>query len=71
MSVEELALKLPRPAKLRLMEALWNDLSADPDTIDSPSWHELALKETEARLGAGMEEVFDWEDAKRTLIAER
>lgn len=67
MSVEELALRLPRAEKLRLMEALWCDLSQEPDTFESPSWHETALKETEARLAEGSEAVFDWHEAKKIL----
>jgi hypothetical protein len=30
----------PKEEKLKLMESLWIDLSADPDSIKSPSWHE-------------------------------
>ena len=33
--------------KLQAMEALWEDLSREPDRIESPSWHEDVLKETE------------------------
>lgn len=71
MSVEELALSLPRIEKLRLMEALWSDLSSTPDEIESPQWHESALKETESRLAAGAEDVVDWSEAKRILIGRR
>ncbi|HVJ46912.1 MAG TPA: addiction module protein [Luteolibacter sp.] len=67
MSVEEMALNLPRAEKLRLMEALWEDLSGDPDSIPSPAWHEQVLRDTEARLEAGKEQQIDWEEAKRIL----
>ncbi len=67
MSVEELALGLPRLEKLRLMEALWSDLSHNADSIESPQWHEAALKETESRLAQGRETVVDWAEAKRIL----
>lgn len=71
MSVEELALGLPRLEKLRLMETLWCDLSHQPNTFESPSWHEVALKETEARLADGQEAIFDWSEAKRILANSR
>jgi hypothetical protein len=35
--------------KLQAMEALWEDLSREPDRIESPSWHQDLLKETESR----------------------
>ncbi len=67
MSVEELALDLPRLEKLRLMESLWKDLSNEPDQLESPAWHGQALKDTEGRLARGEEEVVDWEVAKVRL----
>ena len=71
MSVEELALGLPRIEKLRLMETLWADLTSQPEEIDSPLWHEEALKETERRLADGTEAVFEWAEAKRQLRGDR
>ena len=67
MSVLEQALGLPRPEKLRLMEALWTDLSLVEEELDSPKWHEAALRETEARVAAGEEQQVDWDEAKRLL----
>ena len=67
MSVEEMAMQLPRADKLRLMEALWSDLSRSEGEFESPSWHESALRETEQRLASGEEKSADWEDAKRRL----
>ncbi|NLT71658.1 MAG: addiction module protein [Verrucomicrobiaceae bacterium] len=71
MSVEELALGLPRLEKLRLMEALWCDLSRHADTFESPAWHEDALKETEARLADGREAIYDWSEVKKILTGQR
>ena len=71
MSVEELALRLPRHEKLRLMDTLWADLSDPPEGIDSPAWHEGALNETEELLAQGKVRIFEWEKAKEQLIAER
>jgi hypothetical protein len=50
--------------KLQAMEALWDDLSREPDRIESPSWHEDLLKETERRVESGEATFSDWEKAK-------
>ena len=71
MSVEELALGLPRLEKLRLMEALWVDLSGQPEDFESPPWHEVALRETELRLAQGNEQIVEWNEAKRQLTSGR
>jgi len=49
------------------MEAIWADLSKAETEMESPAWHEDALKETEARVAAGQERIADWETAKREL----
>jgi len=58
---------LSRAEKLRTMEALWTDLSKDDAGVESPAWHQQALKETEERVAAGEEQVADWTTAKRIL----
>jgi hypothetical protein len=45
------------------MEALWDDLSREPDRIGVPSWHQV-LKETESRVESGEAMFSDWEKAK-------
>lgn len=67
MSIQELALQLPRADKMRLMEALWLDLSHQAEEMDSPAWHEEVLKETERRVATGAETAVDWDHAKRLL----
>jgi hypothetical protein len=52
--------------KLRLMEALWADLSRD-ESFESPAWHEQVLKEREERVRSGQETFEDWEAAKKRL----
>ena len=66
MSIAELR-KLPATEKLRIIEALWSDLAADDESFASPTWHEDALRATEADFAAGRIEVLDWEDAKKQL----
>jgi hypothetical protein len=53
--------------KLRVMEALWKDLSDDEKKYDSPAWHEATLVETEKRMNDGIEKVVDWDIAKKNL----
>ena len=59
--------QLPREEKLRLMEALWADLSRDEAEVESPAWHADALRETAERVSRGEEKVLDWEQAKTKL----
>jgi len=66
MSVLEIQ-RLPRQEKLRLMEALWADLSRDEAEVESPAWHADALRETAERVARGEEKVLDWERAKAEL----
>jgi len=56
--------------KLMAIEAIWGDLLASREQVESPKWHQEALKETEARVAAGLEEPMDWEHAKAKLRKE-
>jgi hypothetical protein len=56
--------------KLAAMEALWTDISRHAPEQAAPEWHAEILEERERRLGAGEEEVLDWEEAKRRLRQE-
>ena len=58
---------LSREDKLRVMEAIWEDLIKESDKIESPSWHQETLKETEQRLERGEENKIDWNIAKQEL----
>ncbi len=59
--------KMPQLEKLRVMELLWSDLSADESTLKSPRWHGDVLRATEALD----EQPIDWNEAKATLRSER
>lgn len=67
MAIELQIDKMAHEEKLQMMEALWEDISKVPAIVESPSWHEKALRETEARVAAGLEESMDWETAKKEL----
>ncbi|GAT32492.1 putative addiction module component [Terrimicrobium sacchariphilum] len=54
--------------KLRLMEALWRDLSRED--LASPAWHGEILAERDRLIAAGKEQFIDWETAKKQLRQE-
>jgi len=62
--------QLSQKEKLMAIEAIWADLLVSAEQIQSPGWHLKALKETEERVAAGLEEPIDWEQAKAKLRKE-
>ncbi len=58
---------LSRSEKLRIIEQLWDELSHDPCSIESPAWHADALREAEAQVASGEARFLDWEQAKARL----
>jgi hypothetical protein len=59
--------QLPRVEQLKLMEILWQELSADQSSLEMPSWHAEELQDTLTRFNEGKEESIDWQAAKRQL----
>jgi uncharacterized phage protein gp47/JayE len=53
--------------KLRAMEELWESLTQDASRLESPPWHQDALRQTAARYDAGEEQPIDWAAAKHEL----
>jgi len=58
---------LSRAEKLRVMEAIWEDLTHEKESLESPDWHNNALRETEHRLSTGQEQIVEWHQAKSEL----
>jgi hypothetical protein len=58
---------LSRHEKLRIMEAIWDDLSKSDEPVESPNWHQEALLDTEQRFAAGEESILEWSEAKKAL----
>jgi len=56
--------KMSRDEKLRIMEAIWADLSDDENQFESPPWHNDALRETEKLVKSGKVKLSGWEEAK-------
>ena len=59
--------QMPRREKLKLMEALWADLSREEAELESPGWHADALHETAERVARGQDQSLNWEQAKAKL----
>jgi len=53
--------------KLRLMEALWADLSKEPASVPVPDWHVEILSEREESANKGESVFSDWDEAKDRL----
>ena len=53
--------------KLQLLEAIWQDLSENPEQVPVPDWHSDVLEERELRLQRGESRLSDWSDAKRRI----
>lgn len=61
---------LSRVDKLKLMETLWNDLTANASDLVSPDWHAEALNAAQQAHADGQAEFIDWNQAKRQLRGE-
>jgi putative addiction module component (TIGR02574 family) len=53
--------------KLRTIEAIWENVSANPEAIESPAWHEEELRVREAQIESGEAKFIDWEKAKEEI----
>ena len=53
--------------KLQAMEALWDDLSRNPDALESPAWHEEVLRERQQQIASGEAVFLDWEHTKADI----
>ncbi len=59
---------MPVADRLRLMEFLWDSLCAPTEGgVESPAWHEAALKQAEDEMAAGTARLVDWAEAKDGL----
>ena len=63
-------LQMTTPEKLRLMEALWQDLSGEGTDVASPDWHGDVVLERDRLIESGEESFIDWESAKKELREE-
>ena len=54
------------PEKLRMMEALWDDLCRH-DAVPIPQWHKDILDERRRLIDEGKARFIDWEAAKSQI----
>jgi hypothetical protein len=53
--------------KLRVMEALWDDLCRREETVPVPQWHKDVLDERQRAIADGKARFVDWETAKKRI----
>ena len=53
--------------KLRVMEALWDDLCRREETVPVPQWHKDVLDERQRAIAKGKARFIDWETAKKRI----
>jgi len=60
-------LKLPLSEKLRIMEAIWDELRERADQIDIPQEQKRLLDARRAKVRNGKSQVLDWDTVKGTI----
>lgn len=58
---------LSRGEKLRMMEAIWDDLAHNTVMLSPPEWHEDELKKAERAYQEKRAEMVSWEIAKKVM----
>lgn len=59
--------QLPLHEKLRLMEALWDEIVPEEAELQVPQWHKDLLDEREEAIREGRAEFIDWNTAKQQI----
>jgi putative addiction module component (TIGR02574 family) len=59
--------QMSRPEKVRLMEEIWQDLSADEKEVESPSWHGEIIAERTAKVEEGKATFLTLEELQARL----
>jgi len=59
--------KLSLREKLRLLEAIWEDLRARMDAMEGPRKHRQILDERRERIDSGEAKLLDWDQVKHSL----
>ncbi|MBW1699884.1 MAG: addiction module protein [Deltaproteobacteria bacterium] len=59
--------ELTTDEKLKIMEALWDDICRSAPDFASPSWHEKVLKERQQYLKEGKDRFVDWDQARKDI----
>jgi hypothetical protein len=59
--------QMPLSDKLAMLEALWEEISSEPDQVEIPQWHKDILDERLMAAERGEVEIIDWEIAKKQV----
>ena len=59
--------QMPLSDKLAMLEALWEEISSEPDQVEIPQWHKYILDERLMAAERGEVEIIDWEIAKKQV----
>jgi hypothetical protein len=59
--------QMPLSDKLVMLEALWEEISSEPDQVEIPQWHKDILDERLMAAERGEVELIDWEIAKKQV----
>jgi len=66
----DLALPLDRMTtseKLQALEAIWDALCDDPESVPSPPWHSEILRTREQRAQEDASRFIDWDQTKQEV----
>ena len=58
---------MPLREKLRVMEALWDDISRAEENLEVAQWHKDILDERERLIAEGKAQFVSWEEAKKQI----
>lgn len=53
--------------KLAVMESLWEDISQEPESVESPAWHKDVLDQRRQQVADGKARFTEWEKAKSDI----
>jgi len=70
MSVIEQIREMPLHEKLLTMEALWENLSSNEESLEIPEWHKDVLDHRDRLIAEGKARFISWEQAKREIWQE-
>jgi putative addiction module component (TIGR02574 family) len=59
--------QMTRTEKVQAMELLWRSLSAEPDKLESPTWHKKILTKRLAKIESGKGEFLTVAQLKKRL----
>jgi putative addiction module component (TIGR02574 family) len=70
MTIAEIS-KLPLNEKIEIMEAIWEDLRSQAETVPVPDWHKDLLDARQKAVEEGREKVHEWNEVRKSLGANR